>query len=140
GRGCEATHEQIWGWCCALMMFDRDALALHPLRLDPRLAQQPGDEMFSTSITPRVERAPDLHPSVGLPVLHVHATDVDQQPLVAQATGAGRAIEPSVKSAARKRELPTQPCHGKLVAMVTDETVLHGNSFAKYAAAFFKMS
>src|SRR5688572_17092719 len=121
-------------------MLDGQALALHPPRLNARLVAQSEDAMLAAGNAPFVERAPSLDPTIDLPVIQVHAPDVDQQLLISHATGAGRPMEPGVKPAARDRQLPAQLRHRELAAMRTDEAVLHEDSFAKYAAAFFKIS
>ena len=91
---CETTQHQVRGGCRRLVMLDRDALALLTPRLDARFAAQPGDTMLAAGNTALVERTPGLHPAVGLPVLNVHAPDVDQQPLISQGTLARRTTEP----------------------------------------------
>src|SRR5690349_22895388 len=48
--------------------------------------------------------------------------------------------QPVVKAAAGHAQRPAQPGNLELLAMPTNERVLHGSSRAKYAAAFFRMS
>src|SRR5712691_4471855 len=59
---------------------------------------------------------------------------------VAPAALTARSCQPSIEAAPRDTECPAQPFRRPDPPVLRDEGELHVDSFAKYAAAFFRMS
>src|SRR5437899_10506440 len=70
----------------------------------------------------------------------VHAANIGQQALIGLDARARRTLPPVVEPAAGDAQHPAQHGNPELHVVVPDELVPHGSSFAKYAAAFCRMS
>ena len=66
--------------------------------------------------------------------------DLLTQSAVFLAAGAFRTALPLIKATTGYAVESAHPCHPKLILMLLNEGVLHGDWRAKYANAFFKMS
>src|SRR3989441_3713010 len=87
-----------------------------------------------------VQDTPGLEGAIGLAMFLVHAANIGQQALIGLDSRARRTLPPVVEPAAGDAQHSTQHGNPELRVVVPDELVPHGSSFAKYAAAFFRMS
>src|SRR5207302_10464103 len=78
--------------------------------------------------------------AVGLVAPPMRDPHVEQQPLVGAAVRAARAAAPRLEPGRRDIEHAAHESHGVLVTMTSDAGVLHRDSLAKNAAAFFANS
>src|SRR5437899_743433 len=70
----------------------------------------------------------------------VHSANISQQPRIGLDARARRPRPPVVEPAAGDAQHPAQHGNPELRVVLPDELVPHGSAFAKYAAAFFRMS
>jgi hypothetical protein len=119
-----------------MVMFDNGAKTPRALSLDAVLASEPGHPMLAALDTFGLERSPGLQRSVGLEVGIMKAADLGEQAAIGSDTRALSPIAPGVVAALRYLQHPTEPRDVKLLLVRFDERVPHGNSLAKYAAAF----
>jgi len=138
--GEEAPLDEIRSGCGGMVVFSNDPEAPLAFRFDAGLPSQSGHPVLAARDSLAIERSPGLYRPVGLEVREVHRPDLREQLRIGKTARAGTAIAPFVIAAARNAQHPTQRCDGKACLVYSNERVPHGSSFAKYAAAFFKIS
>src|SRR5215831_6152140 len=103
-------------------------------------ASQPGHPMAATRFAHPLQEPPHSPRAVGLACLLVqHPHPLDQEAIALSAHTVGAPL-PGRDPTATDLQHPTQTGHAMLVGMDLNERVLHRDSLAKYAAAFFKLS
>src|SRR5881628_3721372 len=106
----------------------------------PRQAAEAGHPMAAEGDALAPEHVPHLPRPVGFPRLLVQEPHPVDQPLVGLRPPAGGPALPGTEPAATDRQDRTHARDPELHPMRLDKPILHGDSRAKYTAAFFKMS
>ena len=123
-----------------LAVLDGPDIPLSALRHDASHASQPGHPMAATRFAHPLQEPPHSPRAVGLACLLVqHPHPLDQEAIALSAHTVGAPL-PGRDPTATDLQHPTQTGHAMLVCMDLNERVLHRDSLAKYAAAFFKLS
>src|SRR5205085_4199186 len=86
------------------------------------------------------QRAVRTRTALQLAILLMHFADLFEQLFVAFGPRRWATFAPGVKTTARDLEHAADYAHRPTLAVRLDEGKLHGCSFAKHAAAFFKIS
>src|SRR5437867_2976288 len=107
---------------------------------NPSLSSQSCHPVFAAGHALPVQGTPGLEGAIGLAMFPVHATNIGQQARIGLDSRARRTLPPLVEPAAGDAQDAAQHGNPELRVVLPDELVPHGSSFAKYAAAFFRMS
>src|SRR2546425_106875 len=107
---------------------------------NPGLASESCPPVLAAGHALLVQGTPGLEGAIGLAMVPVHSANSGQQPRIGLDARARRPRPPVVEPAAGDAQHPAQHGNPELRVVVPDELVPHGSSFAKYAAAFFRMA
>src|SRR5438128_5870564 len=123
-----------------MVMLGHHAEAPRSRGFNPGLASESCHPVLAAGHALPVQGTPGLEGAIGLVMFLVHAANIGQQALIGLDSRARRTLPPVVEPAAGDAQHSTQRGNPELHVVVPDELVPHGSSFAKYAAAFFRMS
>src|SRR5438552_3738481 len=116
---------------------DKPPLGFRP---DFRLSHQLGDGVAADDFAVDQKRPMHAWRAIQLAVLKMLCLDLLQQLLLTDLPSRGVALQPGVEPGTRHLQQAAHHTHRPAPPMLLDECKLHGCSFAKNAAAFFKIS
>src|SRR5450631_990671 len=140
-RRLEVALEQVCrdGTSRAHALVHRTAL-LASQCLDARTSHQASDAVLSDALTRFVQVAPDPGTAVTAATQKMKRANAHRQSFVLDRACAGLVCVPLMEPGSRHIEQPAHPAYRPNRSMSRNEAVPHLDSFAKYAAAFFRMS
>lgn len=119
-------------------MLDDDPEVPHPFGLESAELAQPCHPMPPTAKASLAGFPPELDGPILLPRLLMELPQERQQLLIGHCTGTGHSIAPGIGAPATDAQRGTQARDAMRGCVSPDERVSHGDSRAKYAAAFLQ--
>src|SRR6059058_1816342 len=136
----ELARERVRRNRTAVARVRRHAKAPRGRAAQPIEPHEPRDALLATPQALRAEFGVQLRGAVAPVALAIRRANREAQALILLRARTRRAALGGVEARRRDRQRVTHESHGVLAAMASDGGVLHRDSFAKNAAAFFRKS